>query len=303
MKLNNSQYAAFIMTYRRPDILKQTIDKLIEQRLPPHKILIIDNDPLKSASSVIENYSSDFIEYFSTGYNSGPAGAAKFGLENLSSKGFSWIAWIDDDNPPVFDDIFKRLIELGNSHNRVGCVGTVGQYFNQKKGIMERVSDIELDGSGFIQVDNIAGGMCKLINTNVVIEDKILPDEKLFYGFEELDFDIRLKNAGYILLTDKEIYKKHRILYNRMSFTLHRGSKKEISNLWREYYSIRNILFILKKQKFYKAIILTIARSILKLFFGFRYGIVYGFKNAKLISLALWHFIIDKTGKLNGIHE
>jgi GT2 family glycosyltransferase len=303
MKPTTSNYAAFIMTYRRPEILNDTIIKLLNQTAPPNKILIIDNDPLKSAQTIAENNIHNNVEYFATGYNSGPAGAAKKGLEKLSAQGFSWIAWIDDDNPPIFDNIFESLLQIANSAENLGCVGTVGQFFNRKNGIMKRVLDEELDGVGNIEVDNIAGGMCKLINAKVIVENNILPDEKLFYGFEELDFDLRLQSAGYHLLTNKELYKKHRLFYNRMNLQVNRGKRKQIKSLWREYYSTRNILIVLKKQKLYKAIILTIARSNLKIFLGFRYGIVYGFKNAKLISLALWHFLTAKTGSLKGIHE
>ena len=106
MKPTIRNYAAFIMTYRRPEILQDTINKLLNQTSPPQKILIIDNDPLKSAYTIAENNIHKNVDYLAVGYNSGPAGAAKRGLEVLSAKGFSWVAWIDDDNPPIFENIF-----------------------------------------------------------------------------------------------------------------------------------------------------------------------------------------------------
>ena len=56
-------------------------------------------------------------------------------------------------------------------------------------------------------------------------------------------------------------------------------------------------------KKLYKALLVTIVRSLLKLLFGFRHGLVYGYKNAKLISIALCHFVMGKTGSLNSVHE
>jgi glycosyltransferase involved in cell wall biosynthesis len=302
MKLTN-HYAAFIMTYRRPEILNDTIVKLNNQTIPPSKILIIDNDPMNSASFVAEKHNQHNVTYFSTGYNAGPAGAAKIGLEMLSKEGFSWIAWIDDDNPPIFDNIFETLLNLANSLPKIGCVGTVGQCFNRNKGVMQRIPDDKLEGQGNIEVDNISGGMCKLVNTNIIIQEKIFPDEKLFYGFEELDFDLRIQNAGYHLLTDKELYKKHRLYYNRIGLQLERGKRKNVQSLWREYYSSRNILIILKKQKLYKALLFSITRSTIKIIIGFRFGLNYGFKNAKLISLALYHFLFRKSGSLKQINQ
>ena len=178
-------------------------------------------------------------------------------------------------------------------------MGAVGQRFNFKKALMVRVPDQELDQEGIIMVDNIAGGMCKIVKAEVISKDNILPDEKLFYGFEELDFDLRLKMSGYTLIADAELYKRNRVYNNRIGFKVKRGQKKDTEKLWREYYSTRNLMYVLKKQKAYTSLILFAFRSILKTFFGFKYGIHYGYKNFKFINTGIFHFLISKSGKLN----
>lgn len=291
------RFASFVMTYKRPETLINTIRQLFLQTYPPHKVLIIDNDPEQSAKSISQQLSNLPIEYFAVGYNSGPAGAAKKGLEILSNENYDWIAWIDDDNPPIFDNTFEILLKIAIDNQRCGCVGSVGQRFNRKNGLIERVPDIELEGVGYLHVDNIAGGMCKIVNSKIIKNTFILPDESLFFGFEELDFDLRIQNAGYLLLADKELYKKHRINANRIGFKVKRGTKKPIVDLWRQYYSTRNSLYVLKKNNLQKAIILTSLRTIFNILNGFRFGLNYGKTNLKFKSLAFYHFCMGKKGK------
>jgi GT2 family glycosyltransferase len=294
--MENNYFAAFIMTYQRVTTLESTINALLNQTVPPQKILIVDNDPEKSAEVLLSKFSNILVEYHPVGYNSGPAGAAKVGLEILSTQGYKWIGWMDDDDPPIFIDTFSILLKIALANKKCGCVGNVGQYFNKKTGLMIRVPDCQLEGEGIFEVDNIAGNMCKIINADVCLKAKVYPDESLFFGFEELDFDLRLQEAGYVLVVDKELYKRHRLYWNRIEFTIKKGVKKDLNRLKRDYYSIRNSLIIIKKHKLFTAFFLTFTRSLLKIIRGFRYGIGYGYKNAKFIIYALIHFLIGKKG-------
>lgn len=289
-------FAAFIMTYQRESTLEATINALLNQTYPPQKILIIDNDPARSAAVLVSKFPNNSIDYFAVGYNSGPAGAAKKGLEILSAEGYKWIAWMDDDDPPIFEDTFSILLKIALANKKCGCVGNVGQYFNKKTGLMIRVPDYQLEGKGIFEIDTIAGNMCKIINADVCLKAKVYPDESLFFGFEELDFDLRLQQAGYTLLVDKELYKRHRLYWNRTEFIIKKGVKKDLNRLKRDYYSIRNSLIIIKKHKLFTAFSLTLFRTLLKIIRGFRYGIGYGYKNAKFIIYALFHFFVGKKG-------
>jgi GT2 family glycosyltransferase len=291
-------FAAFIMTYKRVSILETTIEKIFNQTYPPQKIVVVDNDPEKSASVVISKFPNHSISYHSIGYNSGPAGAANAGLEILIKEGYQWIAWMDDDDPPVFENTFEILLQTAVANEKCGCVGTVGQYFNKKNGLMVRVADSELEGSGTLTVDNIAGGMCKIVNAAVCTKANVFPDSSLFYGFEELDFDLRLQREGYVLLVDKELYKKHRVYYNRVGLHYVRGLKKDMNRLWREYYSTRNSLIILWKNDYYQALFISFFRFFIKLFTSFRYGVRYGILTCRMIIKALLHFFIGKRGSI-----
>ena len=92
------------------------------------------------------------------------------------------------------------------------------------------------------------------------------------------------------------MYKRHRVYWNRTDFTFNKGQKKEENRLRRDYYSTRNGLIIIKKNKLFSAFVFTILRSFYKIIMGFKFGLKYGSKNAKVIFYALFHFCIGKEG-------
>jgi GT2 family glycosyltransferase len=297
MESVNKKFAAFIMTYRRNDTLGDTIRKLLQQSMPPQKILVVDNDPDCGARFVLDAFSGKNIHYHGMGFNSGPAGAAKAGLEILAAEGFEWIGWMDDDDPPVFENTFELLISLGECRKDCGGMGVVGQRYHIQSGLIDRVRDEELITEGPLEVDNIAGNMSKIVNGRVVREKNILPDADLFFGFEELDFDLRVQKAGFVLLADRAFYKMHREYYKRSGLHIVRGKEKPMNKLWREYYSTRNSLYIMHKHKSNLGKIRIIVRSMIKIPAGFRYGRKYGWKQARMIGMGMWHFFLGKKGQ------
>jgi GT2 family glycosyltransferase len=282
------QYAAFIMTFRRSEILTDTIQKLLDQTKPPSRILIVDNDPQRSALLVANSFSSNQVGYHATGYNSGPAGAAYYGLEILFEEGWHWVLWMDDNDPPKFPDVMENIFKIPGyykSPEKIGMLGAVGVWFDKKKAKTIRVPDYKL--SGIIEVDNVAGNMLPVVHRRV-FEKNVWPDKDLFFGFEELDFSLAIKRQGLSVLVSGEELRRHRENAGRMNLNRGLYKVKNIKNLWREYYSIRNVMYILryKEKEILGALVLT-AKSLGKSIIGFRYGWQYGTINMKFIISGL----------------
>ena len=295
---SSNYFAAFVMTFERTHLINDTIDKLLVQSLPPEKILIIDNSITSKTQEFFSTYKNPKVEYFRVGKNLGPAGAAKIGLERLSQDGFKWIYWGDDDDPPFFKDNFEVLLNLADSIPDCGCVGAVGQYFNRKNGLIERVLDEELQKTGELKVDTIAGNMSKIIKADVVLKNKVLPDESLFFGMEELDYDLRMQKAGYNLYVDRSMYLRYRTQSNHLGKNVKRGLKKDSSRMQRDYYSTRNGLFIFKKNGLILALLINIFRIFYKMITSFKYGSNYGKRYSKYLWKALRHFLKGKKGRV-----
>jgi GT2 family glycosyltransferase len=290
------KFAGFIMTYERAELLKASIDKIFLQTVYPEKLLIIDNSLTYTTEDLIKSINNPKIIYYRVGYNSGPAGAAAIGLKILSDEGFDWIYWGDDDDPPIFNDTFEILLKLANNNINCGCVGSVGQFFNKNKAIIERVPDKLLCSKGALEVDNIAGNMSKIVNGKMISDFAIFPEKKLFFGLEELDFDMKVKKIGFKLLVDKSLYWKHRVNANRVNFKRKYFIKKNDYLLQRNYYSTRNILYICYVNNFFLSIVFQILKAIFKPFLNINYGFKYFKKTMYINYLALYHFFAGKYG-------
>ena len=276
-------FAAFIMTYERPEVLQKTIAKLQNQSLPPELILVVDNSDTTRTEELVISLNSENIEYFRVGYNAGPAGAAKIGLQTLTAKGFDWIYWGDDDDPPrdvqVFQQLFEGVTGLTNRGVKLGIFGGKGGSLNKWTGRISSLSNRELQEASFVEVDSVPGGQDMLVNSEV-IKAGILPDEKLFFGFEEFDFCLKVKSAGFSIYIDAANWLETR-RNSGLTAKAYRWRGRSFGNkeyLQREFYSTRNLLEIFYRHRYYSAFLFFMLKSVVKMFLGFRFGSSYGKK-------------------------
>jgi GT2 family glycosyltransferase len=282
-------FAAFVITKDRPEILISTIGKLLEQTLVPDYILIVDNSKSAETKSKFQQMADDRIGYHSIGYNSGPAGGAYWGLKILFESGFDWVLWVDDDDPPKFNNLFEDLFQIviRNDNQFLGMVGAVGERFNRKKAMIIRLKDDQL--KGYLDVDTISGNMFPLVSKRVW-ERGILPTADFFFGFEDLGFCLATKRAGFHILTSGDVHLNHRKATGRLNFKKKMYNKRSHEALWREYYSIRSLIFIvLYQEKNLLGICFVIIRNIFKSLFVLKFGFYYGFKTFMII----WKGLLD----------
>ncbi len=238
----NVRLGAFIITRNRPYLLRKTLGLLLSQTRPPDHILVVDNGPSKETESVAAEFGSH-TSYRAMRENLGPAGAAAFGLEQLASQGYDWIYWGDDDDPPIFPDMIERLLEIGESAGPdAGAVSAVGGLWDWTKGRKRRLPDEAL--SGVVDVHSIPGNGQWILRRQVVL-DVGVPDPRLFFGLEELEYCLRIGKAGYRLLVDGDLMMRCRTRWGRLDLKDPRPGlpRSSYDALWRRYYSTRNYIF------------------------------------------------------------
>jgi GT2 family glycosyltransferase len=288
------RFGGFIITYNRPEILRDTISKVFAQSLPPAFLWIIDNSESLETDQLIASIGDARIRIHRMGYNAGPAGAATVGLKLCAKGGAEWIFWGDDNDPPFRADCFERLLAIRDENPFCGILGAVGQFFDRKKGVIKRVQTRLLERKQWLEVDSIAGGMCMLVS-NKVVKAGVFPDKDLFFGFEELDFCLKASRKGFSMVVDCQLFLESREQAGRLEFERPIYQKK--SNLNREYYSLRNLLYISDSMNLPQMRYNLIKKWLAKSIYGYRFGLSYGFKNFVLIMLAFNHYIRRINGK------
>lgn len=241
------RFASFVTTFNRPELLRRTLEITLGQSRPPDSLLIIDNGDPGVAEPVVASFPSRRIAYHSMGGNAGPAGAAAYALERFAAEGYDWIGWGDDDTPPRTADTFERLLRMAaGGPDDLGGVGAVGARFDWRRGELVRVADAEL--SGVIEVDAIGGGL-QLIVRREAIGRVGLPNRRLFFGFEDPEYCLRVRRAGYRLWVDGELMRIYREAAGRIGLELRRAVAPfhSADRLWRRYYVTRNYIHVMRR--------------------------------------------------------
>lgn len=295
-------FGAFIMTFERPKILIETIKKVQNQLYPPEVIYVIDNSYSRDTEIILEKLDLNNIIYFRVGYNSGPAGASKIGLTKLADEGYKWIYWGDDDDPPrnnlEFQQIFEGIKKLQSNNVFLGIIGGKGGSFNKFTGRTKSLTNAELKKSDFVEVDVVPGNHTMVVNAEI-IDKGILPNENLFFGFEELDFCLKVKKKQYKIYITAHTWLQVRLNANLINNNYHWKSSSfgKTENLIRDYYSTRNLLYILKSNKLYFAFLILLGKSLFKIPYSFKFGFKYGMLMSKVQINAISDFFTNKFGK------
>ncbi|MCW8138083.1 MAG: hypothetical protein KIT58_04170 [Planctomycetota bacterium] len=184
------------------------------------------------------------VEVLSLGKNVGPAASAQAAFEVVLPKlnADDWVMVLDDDEGLPDSDYLARLglvarsLRLADPH--VGGVGRVGHRFNYTTGTLTRPRTSEI--VGLVPVDYLSTNhapMFRVAALRAVSGYRI----QLFIGHTEVDLGLRMRRAGFTIYAVAELWKQDGRTPNWRGVTT-----PVVRAEWRRYYSVRNLVFILK---------------------------------------------------------
>ena len=143
----------------------------------------------------------------------------------------------------------------------MGVVGQVGAQFNKVTGALIRFDDSSLKMNQYLDVDFVGGNQLMIIKSEV-IKQGCLPEKRLFFGFEDLSFSLKVKAKGYKMLVPCKLFLKLRVNFSRMGQV-----KLKRNPSWRDYYSVRSLAYIyLYEQRLVAPLLLLTIKTIAGLF-------------------------------------
>jgi GT2 family glycosyltransferase len=293
------EFGAFAITYNRPSILIETLDAIFRQTVTPERVLIVDNGASDATRVAVEAYGREEIRYVAMEENLGPAGGAAYGLNALANEGYKYILWIDDDDPPSSPDALERLLAIFRSANGrpVGAVGCMGSRINWRTGKFVRLEDDDL--RGILEVDYIPGGGLPMVSSEAIASVGV-PDERIFFGFEDMDYCIRLKKEGFRLLIDGDMFLNRRFAWRRIKHRIPRSivRLRDHSQIWRSYYSTRNYIWIMNRKCARPDLAAReVGRALVRAALGYRRGWRYGCAHLKMQRGAIIDGYLGRTGR------
>jgi GT2 family glycosyltransferase len=237
-----------LVTYRRPDGLATMLDALSVQDRTIDHLFVVDNAPEDGNRSTVDSYVARGLAatYVPVEENTGPAGGISLGMTRVlqMAQNDDWVVLLDDDDPPWEPSWLRQLwsfgAELADVDRMVAGVGTGGSRFDRKRGRLIRIPDEELDGA--VPVDVIGGNQLPCYRV-AAIRDAGPFRSDLFFGFDDLEFGLRLRAGGWSLYSLGQISLHRRRRRGRVGRSF-RPSRRIDAVDWRNYYSLRNLVWI-----------------------------------------------------------
>ncbi len=111
IKVSNKKVIAVVVTYNRKELLKESIEALLNQDYQNCDILIIDNASTDGTKEYIDEYlKNERVHYKNTGSNLGGAGGFNYGMREAYNLGCDFM-WIMDDDCIAKKDSLVELLK------------------------------------------------------------------------------------------------------------------------------------------------------------------------------------------------
>ena len=193
-----SSVSIIIPTYNQPKALFDTVSSLMKFTHSVFRIYVIDNSKEKYAKSICARVSND-IAVLNTEYNMGWMGGINFGIANSSEE---FVMFLNDDIRILPHDYLwlQRMLEAFSKISDVGAVVPISNnVMGYQNFINENIYKFELVP--------FVSGLCLLMPRSIALKVGDL-DEKLSGG-DDLDYSLRIRDAGYNLVVRSDVFIFH----------------------------------------------------------------------------------------------
>lgn len=200
-------FTVILNTNRRDDTLA-CLESLAAGTYPHHRILVLDNASTDGSAAAIAAAFPQ-VQILPLSQNLGYAGNNNVGIVEAMAQGADWVLVLNEDT--VLDpDCLAHLVQVGEQETATGIVGPMVYHFDEPAVIQSaggalgphweshHIAQNEPDTGQFDRprpVDWISG--CAILVRTAVI-DQIGPlDERFFYYWEETEWCLRARRAGW----------------------------------------------------------------------------------------------------------
>lgn len=214
------------------------------------RIVLVDNGSTDNSESILRERFPE-VEHIQTGDNLGFAGGNNVGIRHAIERGADYV-WLLNNDTLVDPAALSRLVDTAEKNRRAGMVGSKILYHDKPSliwyagAVLDPERPHRLHHIGLRETDNrqyddacetgyVTG--CSLLARREMVEEIGLLDEGLFLYFEDSDWSVRAKKAGW-----KIMYAPESVVYHKISSSI--GGEDSPVML---YYTARNLLCFIKR--------------------------------------------------------
>lgn len=203
--------AAVVLNYRTPDETLLAVKSLLASRRPLDDIIVVNNDSTDDTRDALKDVWSK-ITYIHTGSNLGFSGGTNAGIREALARGADRVLLVNSDVivPPDAVEHLERCLATTPGAGIAGPVvlarsepdriASLGMSYAPSTGRMRhrgyraRLAAQPTPADRLI-VDGVSG--CLMLVKRAVFDAVGLFDEEYFFSFEDLDFCLKARRAGF----------------------------------------------------------------------------------------------------------
>lgn len=238
--------AVFVVTYRRPVLLAETLQGVLGQTRPPEAVIVINND---AADNVRRRLAGEFsgVEVVDLASNEGSGGGFACALDLAARLGYTWSWLLDDDaipEPGALEALLGGVASFRAQQRIVGMaaatqVSPYGTFGGARwRHRIVRVPPAVRNGEKPFAID-VAYWAGLLIHRSV-IERIGLPRTDFFRCFADYEYCLRVRRAAMEIVAVPASRVKHHTGMYRTVVRLGRRSVRLVYDPARHYYAARN---------------------------------------------------------------
>lgn len=203
--------SSVVLNFRTPDQTALAVNSLRTSRTPPTEILIVDNHSCDGSASMLRDAFPD-IRVIESADNLGFSGGCNLGIRAALHTGARFVLLMNSDAilaPDALDRLIAAMEETPSlgivapvllSREEPDHVASAGIFFSERTGRMRHRAAgrrFAALGSDPVQVIDAVSG-CVMLVRQEVFDAVGLLDEAYFFSFEDIDFCLRARNAGFL---------------------------------------------------------------------------------------------------------
>jgi glycosyltransferase involved in cell wall biosynthesis len=227
------QVHGVLVTYRRPEACRAALEALGRQTRRLDSLVVVDNAPSTEVQEFVDaSDAAKVMHYIASATNSGPAGGIAQGMMKCLTYADAddFVCVLDDDDPVDDPGILGATLRFALTTDAdVAGVGSGGAVFDWSSGRLRPA----LPGA---EVDYLKSDRCPLYRIRALQSVGVFA-ERLFFGFDDLEFGLRLHRSAWRLL----------VVPNAPVPANFAAPSWRVSDAgWRRYYSLRNLIYVLR---------------------------------------------------------
>ena len=206
--------SVMVLTYNRSNLLKETIESILNQTFKDFEIIIVDNYSIDNTEEVVKSYNDNRIKYFKNKNYGLIAINKNFAIKQSSGE---YIASCDDDDLWFPKKLEKQLTEFEKDES-IGLVCSNGFYLykNDKKRKIFNSRDTYFSFKKLLKINKII--CCSVLIKKNVFDDIGIFDEDNPKIFTAEDYEMWLRIAKkYKIKYIGEPLIKYRVHDNNLS--------------------------------------------------------------------------------------